>query len=64
MSLIVGSARIDENGKTSGGKAGDQTGKEVCTQAYHMHSKGWYALRAKSVTQCKCTCCSNERSLQ
>lgn len=50
MSLIVGSARIDENGKTSGGKAGDQTGKEVCTQAYYMHSKGWYALRAKSVT--------------
>lgn len=49
MSLIVGSARIDENGKTSGGKAGDQTGKEVCTQAYYMHSKGWYALRAKSV---------------
>lgn len=50
MSLIVGSARIDENGKTSGGKAGDQTGKEVSTQAYYMHSKGWYALRAKSVT--------------
>lgn len=49
MSLIVGSARIDENGKTSGGKAGDQTRKEVCTQAYYMHSKGWYALRAKSV---------------
>lgn len=50
MSLIVGSARIDENGKTSGGKAGDQTGKEVSTQAYYAHKKGWYALRAKSVT--------------
>lgn len=49
MSLIVGSARIDENGNLKGGKAGDQTGKEVSTQAYYMHSKGWYALRAKSV---------------
>lgn len=49
MSLIVGSARIDENGNLKGGKAGDQTEKEVSTQAYYMHSKGWYALRAKSV---------------
>lgn len=29
MSLMVGSARIDENGKISGGKPGDQTGNEV-----------------------------------
>jgi len=45
--VIVGSARIDENGKISGGAAGDQTGKEVCTHAYYMHSKGWYLYRAK-----------------
>ncbi len=45
--VIVGSARIDENGKISGGVAGDQTGKEVCTQAYYTHSKGWYLYRAK-----------------
>lgn len=32
MSLMVGSARIDENGKISGGKPGDQTGNEVSTQ--------------------------------
>ena len=50
MSLIVGSARIDENGNLKNGKAGDQTGKEVSTQAYYMHKKGWYALRAKSVS--------------
>ena len=49
MSLIVGSARIDENGNLKNGKAGDQTGKEVCTQSYYMHKKGWYVLRAKSV---------------
>ncbi|MEZ3444298.1 MAG: lysozyme [Lachnospiraceae bacterium] len=49
MDVKIGSARIDENGKLSGGKAGDQTGKEVSTQDYYMHSKGWYLLRPKSV---------------
>lgn len=44
----VGSARIDENGKLSGGAAGDQTGKEVSTQDYYMHSKGWYLFRPKT----------------
>lgn len=47
--IVVGSARIDENGKISGGAAGDQTGKEVSTQAYYMHSKGWLCIRPKSV---------------
>lgn len=42
MSLIVGSARIDENGHVQGGKPGDQTGKEVSTQVYYVHTKGWY----------------------
>ena len=49
MSLIVGSARIDENGNLKNGKAGDQTGKEVSTQNYYTHKKDWYVLRAKSV---------------
>lgn len=48
MGIIFGSARIDENGNIAGGAAGDQTGKEVSTQAYYMHSKGWYGLRPKS----------------
>lgn len=48
MSVIFGSARIDERGKATGGKAGDQTGKEVGTQAYYKHSKGWRVFRAKS----------------
>lgn len=47
MAIKVGSAKIDENGKISGGAAGDQTGKEVCTQPYYLHSKGWYLYRAK-----------------
>lgn len=45
--VIIGSARIDENGNASGGKAGDQTGKEVSTQQYYLHSKGWNVIRAK-----------------
>ena len=48
MSLIVGSARLDENGNVSGGAAGDQTGREVSTQPYYMHKKGWYVLRPKT----------------
>lgn len=47
MAVIIGSARIDENGRAHGGKAGDQTGKEVSTQNWYKHSKGWVVLRAK-----------------
>ena len=43
----IGSARLNEAGKTTGGKAGDQTGREVGTQAWYMHVKGWIVLRAK-----------------
>lgn len=48
MSVKIGSARIDENGKAKGGKAGDQTGKELSTQSWYKHSKGWRVFRAKS----------------
>jgi hypothetical protein len=48
MAVMVGSARIDERGKAHGGKAGDQTGKEVSTQKWYVHSKGWVVLRARS----------------
>lgn len=47
MSVVFGSARIDEHGKIKGGAAGDQTGKEVSTQAYYTSAKGWVGLRAK-----------------
>lgn len=49
MSIIFGSARVDEKGGYSGGVAGDQTGKEVSTQPYYMHKHGWYCLRPKTV---------------
>ena len=43
----IGSARIDENGNATGGKAGDQTGREVSTQSWYKHAKGWRVFRAK-----------------
>lgn len=45
--VMIGSARIDENGRATGGKAGDQTGREVSTQAWYKHAKGWRVLRAR-----------------
>ena len=45
--MSIGHASIDENRKTKGGKAGDQTGKEVCTTSWYK--KSWsYVLRAKN----------------
>lgn len=43
----VGSARINENGKISGGSPGDQNGKEVSIQDWYLHKKGWIVIRAK-----------------
>lgn len=53
MAVKIGSARIDEKGKASGGEAGDQkqkssvndTAGEVSMQDFYVHSKGWYVLR-------------------
>lgn len=53
MSIIIGSARVDERGKYSGGAAGDQKqtapGKgEVSIQDFYVHKKGWIIMRPKS----------------
>lgn len=52
---IIGNARIDERGKATGGKAGDQKQTsspdykgEVAMQNFYVSSKGWYIIRAKS----------------
>ena len=39
MAVRIGSARINEKGTTTGGKAGDQTGGEVSIQNYYLHRK-------------------------
>ena len=56
MAIMIGSARIDERGKISGGSAGDQKQKsltndtvgEVSMQTMYTHSKGWYIIRPRS----------------
>lgn len=48
MNVIVGSARIDENGNICNGKAGDQTGREVCLEPFYVHIQGWVILRPRS----------------
>lgn len=46
MSVLIGHASIDENGKANSGTAGDQTGKEVCTRSWY--NKSWdVVIRAK-----------------
>ena len=54
MTVIIGSARMGENGKITGGTAGDQkqTTKpdykgEVSLQNFYISSKGWNVIRAK-----------------
>ena len=44
--VTIGSARIDERGRTTGGKAGDQA-REISTQPWYKHSKGWIVIRPK-----------------
>ncbi|UWG06247.1 MAG: tail lysozyme [Bacteriophage sp.] len=34
-------ASINELGTTTGGQAGDQTGKEICVRSYYVYSRGW-----------------------
>lgn len=47
MADYIAHASIDENGKVSGGKAGDQTGKEVCIRT--CYSNNWhYVLRVQN----------------
>lgn len=51
--IYIGSARIGENGKITGGKDGDQKQTtnsndmvgEVSSQRFYIHSKGWNVLR-------------------
>lgn len=50
MAVYVASARIDENGNAYGGKAGDQSGKEVSSQLWYDYEKNnpgktWVLLR-------------------
>lgn len=62
MPIRIGHASIDENGKISGGKTGDQTKKEICVRTWY--SKPWnvylecidkeLADKAASIMECIC----------
>ena len=47
MTVLIGSARMNENGQLEGGKPGDQNKKEVCAEKWYLHAKGWVVIRAK-----------------
>jgi hypothetical protein len=60
MSVIIGSARIDEHGNAHEGQAGDQKQTstpdfkgEVSMQEFYVHSKGWIVARLKDAKQAK-----------
>lgn len=60
MTITIGSARIDENGKATGGKPGDQKQKttpdykgEVSQQTFYDVGKWGYVLRAKTIQAAK-----------
>lgn len=65
VAVKIGSARINEKGTTTGGVAGDQTGGEVSTQNWYLHSKGWIVIRAKEtavaekIAKCMEMACAN-----
>ena len=65
MAVRIGSAHIDERGKTKGGKAGDQTGGEVSLQNWYKAKLGWVLLRPNSravglkVAQAMLAACEN-----
>lgn len=50
MAVKIGHASIDENGKASGGIAGDQTKKEVCTRTWY-NGKWDFLARPKDKTK-------------
>ncbi len=64
MAVIIGSARIDENGSINGVK-GDQTGREVAQEAYYRHKYDWDAMRCKDpnralmMSYCMASMCNN-----
>lgn len=73
MGVVIGSARIGEEGKVTGGNRGDQKqgleipdfDGEVSMQNFYISKKGWYVVRPKSQEHAKAiaekmvTACNN-----
>ena len=66
MAVRIGHSSINEKGTTTGGKKGDQTGKEVCIRTWYLHKKGWNVIRPKSskdaeeIAKCMEMICAND----
>ena len=65
MAVLIAHASIAENGKVSGGQAGDQTGKEVCVRTWYK--KPWDCLirfndtkKAEKIAECMEKACAND----
>ena len=64
MSVVIGHASIDENGKARAGTAGDQTGREVCTRSWY-NNKWLCVIRplrdevAEKIALCMEAACKN-----
>ena len=65
--VTLGHAVGDESGKSSGGKAGNQTGQELRLQEWYKRAKGWtHVLRvkkkyiAKKIAQAAKACVANK----
>jgi hypothetical protein len=66
MAIKIGHSSIDEHGKATGGAAGDQTGKELCTRKWY--ASGWNvllrpkssALAEKSAKACEAGCANSK----
>lgn len=65
MKILLAHARSNEEGKTAGGKAGDQTGREVCVQEFFEY-RWQYIFRAKDPKRAEYLaanaeiCCAND----
>ena len=65
MTIRIGHASIDENGKATGGASGDQNGKEVCIR--NWYNGGWEflvrpknnAVAEKMALACEAGCANN-----
>ena len=66
MAVIIGSARISENGTIDGAK-GNQSGKELAQERYYRHRHSWYAMRCKDpnkalmMSYCMASACNNPK---
>ncbi len=66
MTVYIGNAVHDENGKAKGGQPGDQTGREVVTQPWYKNKKAWRVFRpkdrdvAKMIAEAMRSACAND----